>query len=136
VQSQLPSLPPDELMRVLIPPTQALDLIIEGKTAEALANATRQIGGLTRDGLGHLVCSEILTALAELDLRAKQIGPEVLGSIEESHRAIEEARAALTAAETKHTRAKAEVFLALGYREHAEALGFRVEIVTGVEVRS
>ena len=118
----LPQAPPDELMRVLISPSQALDLAVEGKTADALANATRQIGVLTRDGVGHLVCSDILTALAELDLRAKQLAPEVLGRVEESRRAIEEARAALAAAETQHTRAKAEVFLVLGYRAHAEAL--------------
>ena len=119
---RLPQSPPVELMRMLISPSQALDLAIDGKTADALANATRQIAGLARDGVRHLVCSDILTALAELDLRAKQIAPEVLGRVEESCRAIEEARDALTAAEAQHVRAKAEVFLALGYRAHAEAM--------------
>jgi len=125
---RLPQPPPHDLMRMLIPPAQALDLVTQGKTAEALANATRQIGKLTRDGLGHLACSDILTALAELDLRARQIAPETIERVAEN-RAIEEARAALAAAEVLHTRAKAEAFLAIGYREHAEALGFRVGIV-------
>jgi len=119
---RLPQAPPDELMRVLISPSQALELAVEGKTADALANATRQIVVLTRDGVGHLVCSDILTALAELDLRAKQLAPEVLRRVEESHRVIEEARAALAAAEAAHAKAKAAAFLALGYREHSAQL--------------
>jgi hypothetical protein len=126
---RLPQSPPDELMRMLIPPSQALALLTEGKTAEALANATRQIGAMTREGLGHLACSDILTALAELDLRARQLAPSAIASIGATDRAITEARAALVAAEAAHARAKAEVLLALGYREQAEALGFRVGIV-------
>lgn len=126
---RLPPAPPAELMRVLIPPTQALALITQGTTADALANATRQIGTMTRDGLGHLACSDILTALAELDLRAKALPPELVDQIDSTDRAITEARAALAAAEAAHTRAKAEVLLAIGYREHAETLGFRIGIV-------
>lgn len=116
-------LPPNELMRVLISPSQALDLVAEKKTADALANATRQIGDMTRDGLGHLACSDILTALAELDLRAKQISPQMLRNLEDTREAILRARAELAAAETLHTRAKAEIFRSLGYREQAKALG-------------
>ena len=120
----LPRLPPAELMRMLISPGQALDLLVEGKAAEALANATRQIGGLQRDGLGHLVGSDILVALAELDLRAKELGPAPVHIIKQTERALEEAKERLVAAERAHARAKAEALIALGYRQQAEAMGF------------
>lgn len=125
----LPRLPPDALMRLLIPPGQALDLLVEGKAAEALANATRQIGAMTSDGLGHLACSDILVALAELELRARKLGPAPVHHIQSTHDAVEEARIKLVAAERAHARAKAEALIALGYRQQAEALGFRVGLV-------
>ena len=133
---RLPQAPPDELMRMLISPSQALDLVVEKKTADALANATRQIGDMTRDGLGHLACSDILTALAELDLRAKQISPQMLSSLDDSREAIIRAHAALVAAEKLHMRAKAEILFALGYRQQAATLGFikPIEPVEATEV--
>lgn len=126
---RLPQAPPDELMRVLIDPMHALDLVAEGKVAEALANATRRIGELNRDDLGHLTCSEILIALAELDLRARQLPPSMIEDLHTTHDAITAAEIALEAARHAHIRAKAEVFNSLGYREKAEALGFKIGIV-------
>jgi len=119
---------------MLIPPSQALELVAQQKTAEALANATRQIGGMTRDGLGHLACSDILTALAELDLRGRQVSPQMLRSLDDTRAAITRAHAALATAEALHARAKAEILLAIGYREQAEALGFGAEIDESVDV--
>ena len=116
-------------MRILIDPMQALVLVTEGKAGEALANATRRINELNRDDLGHLVCSDILIALAELELRGRQISPKMLESIQSASKDIESAKAALTAAEHAYARSKAEVLIALGYREKAEELGFRVGIV-------
>jgi hypothetical protein len=118
-----------ELLRMLIDPMQAIDLVAEGKAAEALANATRCIGELRRNDLGHLVCSDILIALAELDLRGRQLPPGMIDDLHSTHDAIAAAEAALEAARHAHTRAKAEVLVALGYREKAEALGFKVRIV-------
>lgn len=120
--SDLPRSTPAELMRVLIDPMHALVLVVEGTAADALANATRQIGEMDRDGLGHLACRDILTALAELDLRARQIAPEKIAGLRTTADAIEEARRALAAAERAHVRAKAEVLAAIGYHDKVEAL--------------
>lgn len=125
----LPRATPDELMRMLIDPIHALDLVAEGKAAEALANATRRIGELQRDDLGHLVCSDILIALAELDLRARQLPPDMIESLHSTQDAIAAAEAALESARHAHVRAKAEVLVKIGYREKAEALGFNVGII-------
>lgn len=121
--------PADDLMRMLIDPMHALDLVAEGKVAEALANATRRIGEIQRDDLGHLVCGDILIALAELDLRARQLPPAMIEDLHSTHDAIAAAEAALEAARRAHIRAKAEVLVAIGYREKAEAMGFKVGIV-------
>lgn len=107
---------------MLIPSAHALDLVVEGKAAEALANATRRIGALTRDGLGDLTCSDILVALAELELRSRSISPEMLTAIRATADAIEAARAAITSAQRAHARARSQVLAALGYREEAEKL--------------
>lgn len=128
--TRLPPSPPNELMRMLIDPRQALALVTEGTAGAALANATRQIGAMNRDGLGHLACNDILTALAELELRARQLAPATIESVQSTHTAIESAKAALAAAECAHARSKAEVLVALGYRE--KDLGFRVGIVEEV----
>lgn len=137
LSGRLSQSPPDDLMRMLIDPAQALALVAEGKVAEALANATRRIGEMNRDDLGHLACSDILIALAELDLRGKQISPEMLDGIRSTGEDIEAAKAALVAAERAHARAKAEVLSVIGYRERAEAMGFCVGIVeTSAEVPS
>jgi hypothetical protein len=112
----LPRLPADELMRLLIPPWQAIDLLIKNTTAEAIANAMRQIGGRHRN---------ILIALAELDLRAKELGPAPMHCIKVSAHALEEAKAQLAAAERAHARARAEVLIAIGYPQEAEAMGCR-----------
>ena len=124
---RLPQSSPDELMRMLIDPTHALDLVAEGKAAEALANATRRIGELNRAGL--LPCSDILAALAELDLRARQLPPSMIEDLHVTHAAITVAEAALEAARRAHTRAKAEILIAIGYREKAAALGYKIGIV-------
>ena len=126
---RLPRSSPEELMRMLIPPSQALDLVSAGTAGEALANAMHQIGELTKSGLGNLACTDILDALAELVLRAKQVSPAALCNITASRQAIEDARTALAAAEREHARAKAEVLISLGYTEQAEAMGFRVGVV-------
>lgn len=120
---------PDELMRLLIDPGQALALVEQGNAAEALASATRRIGDLQRDGLGHLICTDILTALAELDLRARSLPEGMAARIGQTRDAVEIAKQALAAAEHEHTRAKAEVLIELGYREKAESMGFRVALV-------
>ena len=127
LSTRLPPSPPNELMRMLIDPRQALALVTEGTAGAALANATRQIGEMNRDGLGHLACSDILTALAELELRARQLTPATIESVQSTRTAIESAKAALASAECAHARSKAEVLVALGYRE--KELGFRVGIV-------
>ena len=127
--SRLPTLPPDELMRLLIESTQVLELVIEGTAADALANATRRIGEYSRDGLGHLVCNEILVALAELDLRAKRLDPAMRDAVRTTYQAIDAAEQALEAARREHARAKAEVLLALGYREKVKEMGFEVGLV-------
>lgn len=114
---------------MLIPPSQALDLVATGTAGEALANAMHQIGELTKSGLGNLACTDILDALAELVLRAKQVAPAALCNITASRQAIDSAKAALAAAEREHARAKAEVLISLGYKEQAEVLGFRVGVV-------
>ena len=133
---RLPQSPPHELMRVLIDPMHALVLVTQGKVGEALANATLRIGDLNRDGLGNLVCSDILIALAELELRARQLTPATIESVQSTSTAIESAKAALAAAERAHARAKAEVLVALGYREKAEALGFRAGILDSSTTRT
>lgn len=127
--SELSRLPPDEAMRLLIDPAHALVLVTEGKAAEALANATRRIGELDRDGLGHLASSDILTALAELELKARQLPSIAIQRLRSTDEAIEAAKAALADAERDHARAKAEVLHAIGYQEAAKALGFRVALV-------
>ena len=126
---RLPRSSPEELMRMLIPPSQALDLVSTGTAGDALANAMRQIGELTKSGLGNLACADILDALAELVLRAKRVSPAALCSIAASREAIEAARTALVVAEREHARAKAEVLVTLGYEEQAAAMGFRVGVV-------
>lgn len=129
VAERLPKSSPAELLRMLIPASQAFDLTITGTAGDALANATQRIGQIKQDGLAHLVCTDILDALAELVLRAKQLSPEMLGNVHSCREAVEAAKRALAAAEQAHARAKAEVFAALGYKEQAEALGFRVGVV-------
>lgn len=114
--SRLPRATPDELVRMLIPPVQALDLVLLGTTADAVANATRGIGKLRDDGLDHLACGDIVVALAELDLRAKALAPEVVQRIRDTSDAIAEAEKALDAARRAHARAKTEVLAALGYK--------------------
>ncbi len=128
-ESPLPRLPAEELMRLLIPPAQALDLLVQGSAAEALANATRQIGDMNRGGIGHLACTDILLALAELELRAKKLGSAPVHRIQHTADALEAAKATLAQAEHAHARAKAEALVALGYRHEAEEMGFRIGIV-------
>ena len=48
----------------------------------------------------------------------------MLSSLDDSREAITRAHAALAAAETLHTRAKAEILFALGYSQQAATLGF------------
>ncbi len=127
--SDLPRAAPDELMHMLIDPMQALALVTEGNTAKALANATRQIGELNRNDLGHLACRDILVALAELDLRATQISPELIEGFRTTRTAIAAAEEALEAARRAHTRTKAEVLIAIGYRAKVEQMDFRVDVV-------
>ena len=114
---RLPRSSPEELMRMLIPPSQALDLVSTGTAGDALANAMRQIGELTKSGLGNLACTDILDALAELVLRAKQVPRAAICNIAASREAIEAAKTALAAAEREHARAKAEVLSSLGYKD-------------------
>lgn len=114
--SRLPRATPDELVRMLIPPVQALDLVLLGTTADAVANATRSIGKLRADGLDHLACGDIVVALAELDLRAKALGPEAVQRVRDTHAAIAKAEQALDDARRAHASAKTEVLATLGYR--------------------
>lgn len=109
-------MPPDELMRLLIPPVQALELTLQGMAAEALANATRRFDALKRDRLDHLTSNGILTALAELDLRGRQLDPALVNRVRQTHDEVKDARRALADAEANHARAKADVFSALGSR--------------------
>ena len=115
----LPRATPGELLRVLVPPSQALELVLMSTTADALANATRGFGKLRDDGLEHLACHDILDALAELDLRAKKMPPATIQRVFETRDAIAKAEAALASAKSAHARARAELLLALGYCEEA-----------------
>jgi len=108
--------PPAEALRLLIDPDHALVLVTRGQVAEALANATRQVGALDRDGLGHLACRDILTALAELDLRARRLPATALQRLQSTARAIEDAKTTLAVAEQAHRAAEAEVLCAIGYQ--------------------
>lgn len=111
----LPRSSPRELLRVLVPPAQAIELVLLGTTADALANATRGFGKLRDDGLDHLVCHDILDALAELDLRTKELSRAAIQRVAETRAEIDKAEAALDAAKSAHACAKAEIFRALGY---------------------
>src|SRR5262245_30415347 len=106
---RLPVSAPRDLMRWLIPHTQALDLARNYDTANAVANATRQFGVLDQQKLGHLAPLDMLTALAELDLQAKKLPPGLLEQVESTLTAMRTAEDALQAATKDHRRAKAEV---------------------------
>lgn len=123
---RLPSAPPGNLLRMLIDPAQALALVTEGQVGAALANATRRIGELRGDGLGHLVRDDILVALAELELRARTLPADAVTAIQSTMEVIETARRALKDAERAHARARAAVLVGLGYREKVEELDSRV----------
>jgi hypothetical protein len=66
---------------------------------------------------------DILIALAELELRSRQI-PAAIENVRSTRMSVESAKAALAAARHEHARSEAEILIALGYHEKAEALGF------------
>lgn len=126
---RLPVSAPRDLMRWLIPAAQALDLVRNGDTANALANATRQIGVADQHGFGHLAPRDMLTALAELDLQAKNLPPDLIEQIDSTLAAMRTTEIALELAKKEHRRARAEILFALGYHEEAEAMGYHVKLV-------
>lgn len=78
---KLPELPPDIAMRTMIDPFYAVYLVTEGSVGEALANATRS--GAEARKVGITVGDTMLTALAELELRARDLSPELIVQVRE-----------------------------------------------------
>ena len=74
--SKLPELPNDIAMRTMIDPFYAVFLVGEGSVGEALANATR--ANVEARRVGITVGDTMLQALAELELRARDLDPELL----------------------------------------------------------
>ena len=78
---QLQELPPDIAMRTMIDPFYAVYLVTEGSVGEALANATR--AGYEARKLGMMIGDTMLAALAELELRARDLDPKLLDQARE-----------------------------------------------------
>ena len=112
-----PRATPAELLLLLVPPAQAVDLVALGKTADAVANATRALRKLRDDGLGHLTSDDILVALAELDLRSKGLAPELIHRLDAADAELATAEQTLAGARRARTRAREEILVALGYNE-------------------
>lgn len=77
---ELPELPPMDpavAMRTMIDPFYAVWLVCEGSVGEALANAMRAGTEARRAGL--YVGDALLQGLAELELRARDIDPKLIG---------------------------------------------------------
>lgn len=73
---KMPELPNDIAMRTMIDPFYAVWLVTEGSVGEALANATRKTHEARK--IGFNVSDTLLQALAELELRARDLDPELL----------------------------------------------------------
>lgn len=77
------TMPPDLAMRTMIDPFYAVWLVCEGSVGEALANCTRKTYEARKIGLGGLAGDTMLQALAELELRARDLPPELLAQARE-----------------------------------------------------
>lgn len=73
---KMPELPNDIAMRTMIDPFYAVWLVTEGNVGEALANATRKTHEARK--IGFNVSDTLLQALAELELRARDLDPQLL----------------------------------------------------------
>ena len=73
---KLPELPNDIAMRTMIDPFYAVWLVTYGSVGEALANATRKTYEARQQGFN--VSDTLLQALAELELRARDVDPALI----------------------------------------------------------
>lgn len=87
-------LPPDIALQTMITPLYATWLVTENAVGEALANATRALAGR---GAGDA----LLQALAELDLRARNLSPEEIATARDLRQKADAAQAAYASAAAK-----------------------------------
>lgn len=79
--------PNDVAMRTMIDPFYAVWLVVEGSIGEALANATRKTHEART--IGFAVSDTMLQALAELELRARDVSPELIKQAKELRHAMD-----------------------------------------------
>jgi aminoglycoside phosphotransferase (APT) family kinase protein len=92
---------PDVAMRMMLDPQYAVWLVVEGVVGDALANATNAIQAARRHGLTS--GDTMISALAELHRRARDITPETIAAAAHTRRKLEEAQAAYSEAAAKIT---------------------------------
>lgn len=83
------TMPSDVAMRTMIDPFYAVWLVCQGSVGEALANATRKTVEARRLGFGGLAGDTMLQALAELELRARDIDPKLIAQAKELRDAMD-----------------------------------------------
>lgn len=79
--SALPELPPAVAMRTMIDPFYAVWLVSQGSIGEALANCMRKTVEARQAGL--TIGDTMMQALAELELRARDLPPELIAQAKE-----------------------------------------------------
>jgi hypothetical protein len=99
-------MPPNVAMRTMIDPLYAVLLVTEGSVGEALSNATRGAAQIRQLGLG--TGDAMIQALAELELRARSLPPEMIALAHDLKCRLDEAQAA-------YSREVAEICVRLGY---------------------
>lgn len=100
-QGKMPELPPDVAMRTMIDPFYAVWLVSEGSVGEALANATRGLAEARKAGI--TVGDTMLQALAELELRARDLSPVLLVEVRALRQKLDAAQSEYSAAAKKIT---------------------------------
>lgn len=107
---ELPSLPNDVAMRTMIDPLYAVWLVTQGNVGEALATATRKTHEAR--AIGFTVSDTLLQALAELELRARDIDPKLIAQ-------AKELRDAMDLATVKYRTVEMQITDKLGYPRKA-----------------
>lgn len=97
------AMPNDVAMRTMIDPFYAVWLVCQGCVGEALANATRKTVEARRIGFGGLAGDTMLQALAELELRARDIDPKLIAQAKELRDAMDLATVKYRAVEIQIT---------------------------------